>query len=52
MTVLFGAHDHLYKFLFGAPKNDTERVREETITHISRTTWLPALRANSNLSTF
>ena len=45
MTVLFGAHAHLYKFQFVASKNDTERVREGTITHIQRTTWPPALRA-------
>ena len=32
MTVLFGEHAHLCKFQFGAPKNDTERVRERTIT--------------------
>ena len=36
------------KFQFVASKNDTERVREGTITHIQRTAWLPALRANSN----
>ena len=33
------------KFQFGAPKNDTERRRAETTTHILRTTWPPALRA-------
>ena len=30
-------------------KNDTERVREETITHILRTTCPPALPANDHL---
>ena len=38
------------KFQFIEPHSDTERVREGTITHIQRTTWPPALRANSNLS--
>ena len=40
------------KFQFGAPKNDTERRRAETTTHILRTTWPPALRANSYFPVF
>ena len=38
------------KFQFMEPRSDTERRRAETTTHILRTTWPPALRANSNLS--
>ena len=38
------------KLQFVHEKNDTERVRAETTTQILRTTWPPALRANSNLS--
>ena len=37
------------KFQFSVPRSDTERRRAKTTTHILRTTWLPALRANSNL---
>ena len=37
------------KFQFAEPQNDTERVREFTITQMKCTTWPPALRANSNL---
>ena len=35
------------KFQFIEPQNDTERVREETITHIQRTTCPPALPATA-----
>ena len=35
------------KYQFTAPRNDTERRRAKTITPIYRTTWPPALRANS-----
>ena len=38
------------KFQFIEPRGDTERRRAETATHILRTAWPPALRANSDLS--
>ena len=33
-----------------APRNDTERRRAKTITHILRTTWLSALPTNSQFA--